>query len=121
MTGVPNRRDALERTRGSVGAVTAEFAIVLPAVATFLVVGIGAISIQAQQVQLTQQVGLIARLAEAGFTSDQLHARAGESGLRLKQTDKGDLTCFSATRSATLVGVGLIPLTSEACGLAPGK
>lgn len=121
MTGLLDRWDALAKTRGTAGAVTAEFAIVLPAVAAFLVVGIGAISIQAQQVQLTQQVGLIARLAEAGLTPEQLQARAGESGLRLQQTDQGDLTCFSATRSATLVGVGLIPLRAEACGLAPGN
>lgn len=121
MTGWRGFAGAAAKARGSTGAVTAEFAILLPAIAVFLVVGIGAISIQAQQVQLTQQVGLIARLAEAGFTPDQLQARANETGLQLSKANQGDLTCFSAARSASLLGVGLIPLKSEACGLAPGN
>lgn len=101
------------------GSVTAEFAVVLPAVMAVVVLTLGAMGATARQVRLEQGVAQGARLAARGepdaLVGDAVTRAVGDARAVLEE--EGDLVCVSATAPAGLsLPVGL--LRARACALA---
>ena len=115
----------MKRVQDANGAATAEFVLLLPAVIGLMLFGIGLVTVQIQTLIVTQQVGQLGRLLEAGRTQDQLQTKAATLGLNLKFSFQPDgLTCLTANRNYRMPGQGAflpaIPVSAGICGLAPG-
>ena len=113
----PNDRD---RQRGS---VTAEFALVLPAVVMMVVALAAATGFSAAQVGLQEAAAVAAR--EAARSGDPASARrAGElisGGARFAVRFEGDAVCVEATRKARAPGLRAFELAAESCALRWGR
>ena len=98
--------------------MVAEFAVALPAVVLVVLLGVGALSASARQVQLQDAAADAARLAARGEPDARVHAvaQAQTSGARAVLSEQGDLVCVTVTASALL---GLT-LTASSCALAGG-
>ena len=106
---------------GERGSVTAEFALVLPAVVLVLLLCAGTLISSARQVRLEQGAAQAARLAGRAESADRIagalaQAVTGASG---RVMDRGDLVCVEATAPAGLP-VPLPPLHATSCALAGG-
>jgi Flp pilus assembly protein TadG len=105
------------------GSVTAEFAVVLPAVVIVLALGIGGLGAAARVVRLQDAAADAARLAGRGEDA----GRAAEAvtravdGATASVEDRGDLVCVVATAPAPVLPVALPPLTATACALSGGR
>jgi len=110
MRAQPGRDDA--------GSVTAEFAVVLPAVLVVLVLTVGAMGASARQVRLEQGVAQGARLAARGEPDARVRDAVTRAVVDASAVleEEGDLVCVSATAPA---GLSLpVGLRARACALA---
>lgn len=110
--------------RGSVdrGSVTAEFAVVLPAVVLVLLLTAGALGASARQVRLQDAAADAARLVARGEPATRAQSTVADavSGSAASIAYRGDLVCVTATAPT---GVPLVPmrLTASSCALAGGR
>lgn len=103
------------------GAVTAEFVILMPAVVLVLLIGSSVLALQEQRLALNQEVGLLARMIEAGFENSQIRERSAAAGISLEVKDSGDLTCLTGKKVGSVFGLGAFPISTSMCALAPGR
>jgi len=101
--------------------VTAEFAVVLPAVVLMLALCIGAVNVVAQQVQLASLASSGARMLARGDDSATMRARVGAAapGTRVTESPDGDFACVAVERQARFgpVGLGTLTLSARGCAL----
>ncbi|MEN9715871.1 MAG: hypothetical protein RJA35_1338 [Actinomycetota bacterium] len=103
------------------GSITAEFAILMPAVVAVLVAIISIGTVQLQSLALDGQAGQLARGLEAGLPLENLRAAARKGGSSFHDTPVEGFDCITLRRNANIFGLGVIPLESKACGLEPGR
>jgi hypothetical protein len=110
----PNRRQA--------GTVTAEFAIVLPAVLFVVAVAVGALGLAADAIRLADAAGVAARAEGRGDHALAVSAVANLVPGAAVSVTHGDLVCVRLTRSATLGPLpGAVPLSENSCAPADGR
>ncbi|MFC4243387.1 TadE family type IV pilus minor pilin [Gryllotalpicola reticulitermitis] len=101
--------------------MTAEFAVVLPAVVFVLALCVGAVNVVAQQVQLTSLASSAARMLARGDDSATMHARVvgAAAGTVVTDAPDGDFVCVSLARPARFgpVDLGTLVLNARACAL----
>lgn len=97
------------------GAVTAEFAVALPAALVVLTLGVGAVGVAAQQVRLTQSAASIARMLARGDDEAFALSRV-EAGTSARASHADGLVCVQLTRKARPVP---LTLTARECALGP--
>ncbi|MCT9821001.1 TadE family protein [Microbacterium sp. W1N] len=105
------------RRLGERGAVTAEFAVALPAVVAVVALCIGALATVGRQVRLEQAVAQGARLAARGEPADAVHdvvARISGAG-SVAIAGEGDLVCVSA---AVAIAAPFPEIRARSCALA---
>jgi hypothetical protein len=105
------------------GSVTAEFAVVLPAVLVVLLIGVGALHAAARAVQLQDAAADAARLAGRGQPDEAagVVSRAVPDASTSVE-DRGDLVCVTSSAPAPVLPLLslLPPLTASACALGGG-
>jgi len=109
-TGPPGRPDAPPGT-GEGGMVTAEFAVVLPAVVLVLALSLGAMGLALDQIRCVDAARAGARAASRGDSYaavTQIARRAAPSQALVSMTTSGDLVLVSVV-SAPRVAAGLLP------------
>lgn len=102
------------------GSVTAEFALVLPAVAVMLAIGLGVVHLGALQVGLTDAAADAARLIGRGDSEGAALARivAAAPGAGMTVTGEGLLVCVTASASVSVGALGsLFELSGQGCAL----
>ena len=101
--------------------MTAEFAVVLPAVLLVLGLCVGAVNVVAQQVQLASLASSAARMLARGDDSATMRARiaAAAPGAQAAETPDGDFVCVGLERQARFgpVGLGTLTLNARGCAL----
>jgi Flp pilus assembly protein TadG len=107
------------RRLGDRGSVTAEFAVVLPAIVLVVTLGVGALAAGARQVRLEDAAADAARIIARGDDPGRAHAIVGSAGGAAEIQQRGDLMCVVATASAPLA-LPLPDLTATSCALASG-
>lgn len=100
------------------GAVTAEFAVALPAVIVVLALGVGVLGSAATAVRLQHVSAESARLLGRG-DDDRAFAVIGEIGGSLSVSRSGGLVCVDA-RAPVPLPVALPPVSARACALDGG-
>jgi hypothetical protein len=105
------------RFRADRGTVTAEFAVVLPAVVLVLVIAVGALQLAAEQLRLQDAVAVAARLLGRGDPGANEVVREVSPAARLTVSDRGALVCVDARQPASLGIVVVATLTASACSL----
>lgn len=100
------------------GAVVAEFAVALPAIALVLLLGSGMLAAGGRQVRLQDAAADAARLAARGEPDQRVHDTLGAAvpGATGRIGARGDLLCVTATAPGLL---GL-ELSVSSCALAGG-
>ncbi len=103
------------------GSVTAELAVVVPAVVLVVLLVVAALSASAVRVRLEHGAAQGARLAARGESDERVRAAvvavAGAAGVTIR--DEGELVCVAATASAPLP---LLPApVADACALSGGR
>lgn len=106
-------RSRCNRSRGELGAVTAELAAATPAVLVVLALAVGGVAAAAQQVGLQHAAGDAARAVARG---DDPGGFAGGAAVAIDRA--GGLACV--TLSDTALG-GLIALRAASCADAAGR
>lgn len=104
------------------GSVTAEFAIVVPAVVLVLALTAGVLAVTGRQVRLEQSVAQAARLiarGEPGGRADGIVAAIAGGTVTAVATE-GDLVCVTAT-APVHPPVPLAPLQARSCALSGGR
>lgn len=103
---------------GDRGAVAAEFAIAMTAVALVLLVAVGALAAAGRQVLLQDAVADASRLAARGESLDRVQATVAGAvpGAAAAVSNSGDLVCVTATAP----GVVGITLRASSCALGGG-
>lgn len=104
---------------GERGSAAAEFAVVLPAVALVVVLGIAALSAGTRLVRLNDAVADASRLVARGDDPGRAHAVVAGVGGSAAIEERGDLVCVSGVVPAPPLLL-LPPLTATACALAGG-
>jgi Flp pilus assembly protein TadG len=108
------RVESAGRERGS---VTAEFAVVLPAVVMVLVVALSGLQVAGQQLRLQSATVDAARLLARGDGGASSLVSRAVRGAQLTQSTRGDLVCVEA-RAPTSVGVLFaLTISASACQL----
>ncbi|MGN6272672.1 MAG: TadE family type IV pilus minor pilin [Protaetiibacter sp.] len=106
------------------GAVAAEFAVALPAVALVLAVCVGAVGVGSQQVRLQDAAADAARGLGRGEspTSAQTRAARAAPGSALSSWNAGDLVCVRLSAGASgPAGVAGLTLAAESCAVSGGR
>ncbi|RKT33431.1 TadE-like protein [Microbacterium sp. AG1240] len=106
-----------QRSLGERGSVTAEFAVVLPAIVLVVTLGVGALAAGARQVRLQHAAADAARLVARGDDPGRAHAIVGSVGGTADIQHHGDLVCVVASAPLALP---LPDLTATSCALAGG-
>lgn len=101
------------------GSVTAEFAVVLPAVVLLIALAAATLSAAGRQVALEQAAGQAARLAARGESAARVRevARQLAPVASLSVSRDGELVCITVSAPAA-VPLPLPPLRAEGCALA---
>lgn len=111
----------MNRHLGDRGSVTAEFAVVVPAVVLLIALAVSGLTAAGRQVRLEQGVAQAARLAARedadGRVAGIVAAVAGGSLEAVSR--EGDLLCVTATAPVG-VPLPLPPLRARSCALAGG-
>ena len=103
-------------TQADAGAVTAEFAVVLPAMVLVLAACVGGIRLAGEQVRLQDASAMAARALARG---DPMPASAGSS---LASWREADLVCVVAGATLSWApGLPPITLSAESCALMNGR
>ncbi len=100
--------------------MTAEFALVLPAVVLMLALGLGVAHLGTIQVSLTDAAADAARMIGRGGSPGEASARiaAAEPGASMTVAEPGSLVCITATASVSLGTLGaLFDLSGRGCAL----
>lgn len=112
----------MTRRHGDRGSVTAEFAVVVPAVILVVALTAGTLSAAGRQVRLEQAAAQAARVVARGEGSDRaaavVAAIAGAASTSVR--DEGELVCVEVTVS-TALPLPLPPLRAVSCALAGGR
>ena len=103
--------------------MTAEFALVIPAVIVVLGCCLGAFQVASTQLRLESAAAVAARTLARGGDTGVAASRAAtvSAGVRLERQDRGDLVCAQARTSAGLGLLGTINLSATSCSLAGGE
>jgi len=106
------------RPMGERGAVAAEFAVALPAVALVVLLAGGALGACSLQVRLQDAAADAARLAARGEDAGRVTQAVAAVGGTAAVSARGDLVCVTASAAA-----GIIPatLTATSCALDGGR
>jgi hypothetical protein len=103
------------------GSITAEFAVVLPAVLLVLVLCVGAASVSVQRIEAQSAASAAARILARGDGRGVAVSAAGRfaPGGRLTSARDGDFVCVSVTSTARFVAARSlgVRLTGRACAL----
>ena len=103
-------------TRGDTGAVTAEFAVALPALLLVLAACVGGLRLAGEQVRLQDAAAIAARALARGDPAPDLAAAE-----RATWTE-GGLVCVSMSSTASWApGLPAIELSADSCALADGR
>jgi TadE-like protein len=105
------------RLKSETGSVTAEFAMVLPAVVLVLAAALGGMQLATVQLRLQDAAGISARMLGRGDAGSQDVIRQLVPGARLSVVHRGTLVCADASLSASLGVVAAITLRASACSL----
>lgn len=118
---VAGRVPARPERPGDRGAVTAEFVILLPALALVLALVVGAVLLSAHRLVLTSAAAELARLEARGDTA-VASARLSElgAGVRVERSGRGGVRCV-ALRSQPLAGLlAAVEVTANGCAAEAG-
>lgn len=96
---------------GERGSVTAEFAVVLPAVLVCLGLCVGAIQAAAQHVRLTDAAAVAARALGRGDDAGGIVSR---SGAAIETERTGGLLCVRLTATSSVTGLGPLGVSASA-------
>lgn len=105
---------------GDRGSVTAEFAVVVPAVVLVVLLTAATLTGAARQVRLEQAVAQAARLAARGESDARVQAVAAALGGKISLGQDGDLVCATAS-APSAVPLPLPPLRASSCALSGGR
>jgi hypothetical protein len=112
------------RAADDAGAVAAEFAVALPAVALVLAVCVGAIGVGSQQLRLQDAAADAARGLGRAESASEVAARAARvaAGATIESWGSGDLVCVRLTAAARgPLAVAGLRLAAESCALDGGR
>jgi hypothetical protein len=103
------------------GSVTAEFAVVVPAVVLVMLLCVGLLMATGLQVRLEQAAAQGARLAARGEAEGRVRVGVAVlvDGASLAISRDGDIVCVEVSAAAALP-VPLAPLRARGCSLAGG-
>ena len=105
------------RSAGDAGTVTAEFAVVLPAVVLILGCCLGAIGLGGEQLRLQGAAFDAARLLGRGDSGALDRIREVTPGARLSVRSSGPVVCADVSAPAALGVLSGIVLNASACAL----
>lgn len=110
--------DLLKDDRGS---VTAEFAVVMPAVMGAMLVMLAAFSIQVQKFELSQQAAIAARAFGRGEPLELIESWF-KGKVQVEFEQRGQLLCATALRKVAFLGFAAapIPIAAEHCARESG-
>lgn len=107
--------------RAERGSITAEFAVVLPAVLLVLVLCVGTASVSVQRIEAQSAAAAAARILARGDGAGEATGAVGRlaPGARLHSTREGDFVCVSVTSTAGFVAARSagVRVTGRACAL----
>ncbi|CAN5410822.1 hypothetical protein BH09ACT1_BH09ACT1_08980 [soil metagenome] len=108
---------------GSRGSITAEFAVVIPAVVVILAACLGGVRLMGVQLQLQDAAAAGARSLGRGEALDAATAQAHSAvgGSSVTSVTRGSLVCVTAAAANHGGLLGFIPVTATSCSLADGK
>lgn len=110
------RRDLLRDERGT---VTAEFAVVVPAVLVILGLVVGGIVIATNRLTLAAAAADIARLEARGDTDLAVERLGGAgAGVTVERERRGGLLCVTLKSGPTLGMLAMLAVTGDACAVA---
>jgi len=100
---------------GDLGAITAEFAVALPAVLTVLTVSCVALAVQTQQMRLQSQASVVVDALASGESAQAavLWLRQKSTGVTLKQLNRDGVLCVNL-KQGLRAGVTLPSFAIEA-------
>lgn len=103
------------------GSVTAEFAVVMPAVIAVMLVMLAAFSIQVQIFELSQQAAIAARAFGRGEPLELIEGWF-KGKVQVEFEQRGQLVCATALRQVTLPGfaAATMPIAAEHCARESG-
>ncbi len=108
--------------QGDRGSVTAEFAVVVPAVLLVVALSAGTLSATSRLVRLEQAAAqsarLVARGEDAGRAADVVTAIAGSASTAIRA--EGDLVCVDVS-AALAAPLPLVALRASSCALSDGR
>ncbi|MCS5713668.1 hypothetical protein NVV95_03770 [Herbiconiux sp. CPCC 205716] len=96
--------------------MTAEFALVLPAAAIVLVMGLALVQLGAVQVRLTDAAADAARLVGRGESADARVA-AAHPGATMSVAHRGGLVCVTVSAEVSTGSGPAFPFTGTGCAL----
>lgn len=98
------------------GSVTAEFAVVLPAVLMVLVLAVGAIMLATQRITLTSAAAEVARLEARGdHAAAQARLAGVPSHVSVSRATRGPLHCVTLRAAPGAGALSIIQLSSTGC------
>lgn len=113
-----------EANRGEAGSVTAEFALVMPAVVLVLAACLGAVQVTGQQIRMTDAASSAARSLARGDSFGSATELAGQagSGVTLGRENRGRFVCarLSAPSGFLPFAAAGLRLEVSSCALAGG-
>nr|WP_228508608.1 TadE family protein [Herbiconiux sp. VKM Ac-1786] len=98
------------------GSVAAEFAVVLPAAAIVLVMGLGLVQLGTVQVRLTDAAADAARLIGRGESADARVA-AAHPGATMTESRTGAVVCVTVSARVSVGSGPAIPFEGTGCAL----
>lgn len=107
-----NRAGLLRSDRGT---VTAEFAVVLPAILAVLGLAVGAILLSAHRVVLTAAAAEVSRLEARGDTSAAGARLAGLDGVAVSRVRDGPLQCITLTSNPSGGVLAFVEVSARGC------
>lgn len=104
------------------GSVTAEFAILVPAVCLILAASLGGLQLAARQIGLQDAAAIAARSAARGEPATPSAVGVGAGG-RILQERRGNLLCVRVEAPAGSIAhlLGFATLSASSCTLAHGR
>jgi Flp pilus assembly protein TadG len=110
-------REGSPRRRSESGAVTAEFAAVLPAVVIVLVLSLACLQVASVQLSLQSATSDAARLLGRGGAGAESRVSSAVSGAHLGASRHDGLVCAMAEAPADVGGLVRFTITASACAL----
>lgn len=108
--------------RGESGGVTAEFAVVLPAILLVVVTVVGLLGVAGDAIRLADAAGVVARATgrgDDGLAAAAVHGLAPGASVSVV---RGDLVCVRLTRSLSIGPVsGRLAVSARSCAPAEGR